>query len=121
MKKIMACFIVIAAANFVPAAEPVPFKVGEISVEVDPALRGNWEFSNFTLKGSGSDMMVQCIAIRHRPPFAVDRWYGYDANDVKIAEGPLAYQDYLKDEKTLIEMNLGEKAKEIRRIKIAAR
>ena len=40
---------------------------------------------------------------------------------MKIDEGPLSYQDYLRGEKTRFEILLGDKARMTRRIKIAAR
>jgi len=121
MNHSLACLLLLATTAPQADAEPAKIDVGEIRIEVEPALRGNWDFSDFRLKGTGTDLTVEGIAVRRRDPVSLYRWYGYDREGVKIAEGPLGYQDYLKGEKTLIEMHLGERAKQIKRIKIAAR
>jgi len=42
---------------------------------------------------------------------ALYRWYAYDADGVKLTDGPLNYQDYDQGEKTKIQLQVVDKGK----------
>jgi len=119
MKHTTTLLLFLTVVNLTPAAEPEPIKVGRITVEFGPNVKDNWKISDFRWK-DGTDLTIECIAVR-RGKIPLNRWYGYDADGVKISEGPLDYQDYPQGEKTLIEMRLGSYASRVTRIKITVR
>jgi hypothetical protein len=100
---------------------PPTFKVDGITIEIDKKLQNNWEFSNFRFSNSVVDLTIEGVAFYRGGAPDIYRWYAYDKDGVKIDEGPLGYQDYLRGEKTKFEILLGDKARITRRIKIAAR
>jgi hypothetical protein len=110
-----------AAADDPKARKAFTFTAGDVTIDVDQKLRDNWDFSSFRLANQAPDTVIRGIAVYQGGQPEMDRWYGYDKDGVIIAEGPLAYQDYPKDEKTQFEIYLGEKRNQIKRIKIAAR
>jgi hypothetical protein len=121
MKRVVLCLLVLIACGADKERQAPAFKVGPIRVEIDRRLQDDWEFFNFDVVKGVVDVTVEGVAYHRGGGPDLYRWYAYDKDDVKIEEGPLAYQDYPRGEKTRFEMILGDKAPLVRRIKIVAR
>ena len=102
------------------------FKVGDVTIEVDSAVAKYWTFSNFKFADKDGDVFVQGIAVYlgGKPAgkeSAAWRFHCYDGKGVNIYKGDPDNEEFTKGEKTRIEVFLGEKAGELKKIKVKLR
>jgi hypothetical protein len=96
------------------------FKVGDVTIEIDPKLENNWEFSGFKKVKKTTDTIEGITVYKGGKP-VLYRWYGYDKDGVKIDDGPLDYQDYVKGEKTRFDFGAITDFAQIKVFKIKAK
>jgi hypothetical protein len=102
-------------------AKPEPkketsFRVGDITIEIDPDVAKYWTFSNFSLDGR---IIEGILVYRGGDPSSRNIIsYCYDKDGVKVEEEGLNYQEYAQGEKTKIKIFLNEHAADVRKIKI---
>ncbi len=109
-----------AAPGGQAAAKPTHFRVGDITIDFDPRLQKNWDFSDFRRGAPSGGLTIEGVAVYHGGQPQLYRWYGYDKDGIKIDDGPLTYQDYPIGQKTRFEIRLADKSPQIKRIQLVS-
>jgi len=66
------------------------FKVGHVTVEIDPKLQRNWTFSRFKVDASEVGAIIEGIAQYDGGDPKECRWHAYDKEGVKVKSSPFS-------------------------------
>jgi hypothetical protein len=117
-------FAVPLAANAQDAKNT--FKVSGTPIEVDPEVAKYWKFSDFKITNQDDLIFLEGLAthLGGKPAgkaSALWRVHCFDANGVSIYKGDPDDDEFAKGEKTKFQVFMGEKADQVKKMKIKFR